>query len=227
MEERAVRRAAAFAGIAFVVLLVASIVLTIPAPMPDKSTAKILSWFADHRQRVYTSAVLGGLSSVAFLLFLGYAHHAAAKVADGARGVASMLLTSGIATVTIATMSALPFAALAATASRPGGSPSDDLVHMLDVVNGFGINLIGFGLSAFLVAAGLLLAQGALRPRWATWVAYVGAVANLIGSAAGFYVTKAGKGNPIGFLGFVGLILFLITVVAISVQLLSVQEAPA
>src|SRR5437899_2535827 len=37
MEERAVRRWAAFAGLAFVALLVISIVLTIPAPMPDKS----------------------------------------------------------------------------------------------------------------------------------------------------------------------------------------------
>jgi hypothetical protein len=227
MEERAVRRAAALAGFAFVVFLVGSIVLTFGAPMPDKSTAKILDWFADHRQLVYTSGVLGGLSTVAFLLFLGYLYHAAARVADGARAVASIALTSGIATVTIATMSALPYAALAATASRPGGSPSDDLVHMLDVLNGFGINLIGFGLSVFLLAVGLLLAQGVVRPRWATWVAYAGAVANLIGSAGGFYVSKSGKGNPLGFLGLLGLILFLVTMWALSTSLLSEVEAPA
>ena len=225
MEEPAIRRAAAFAGIAFVVLLVVSIVLTIAAPMPDKSTAKILSWFADHRQRVYTSSVLAGLSTVSFLIFLGYLYHAGSRAAAGARAVSSIVLTSGIATVTIATMSALPYAALAATASRPGGSPSDDLVHMLDVLNGFGVNLIGFGLSVFLLAVGLLLALGAVRPRWATWVAYAGAVANLIGSAAGFYVSKSGKGNPLGFLGFLGLILFLVTVVGLSTSLLG--EAPA
>src|SRR5205807_3539785 len=94
MEERAVRRWAAFAGLAFVVLLVISIVLTIPAPMPDKSTAKIVKWFMDHRQTVYTSSVLGGLATVVFLWFLGYLHHAVSRAAGSARALSSILLTS-------------------------------------------------------------------------------------------------------------------------------------
>jgi hypothetical protein len=227
MEERAVRRLAAFAGIAFVVLLVISIVLILPAPMPDKSTAKILKWFADHRQTVYTSSVLGSLATVAFLWFLGYLHHVVVTVAGRARGLSSILLASGILTVTIATMAALPFAALAATAGRPGGSPSDDLVHMLAVLNGFVGSLIGFGLVVFLLSLGLLLAQGALRPRWASWVAYVGAAFSVIGGVAGFYISKTGKANPLSFLGLLGVIPFLVAVVAISVQLLNQQEAPA
>jgi hypothetical protein len=227
MDERAVRRVAAIAGIAFVVLLIVSIVLTIPAPMPNKSAAKIVKWFADHRGAVFTSNVLGGLSTVVFLWFLGYLHHRLSDLAGGARALSSIVLTSGVATVTIATLSGLPFAALAVTASRPGVTPSEGVVHMLADLNGFGIALIGFGLTVFLAALGLELAQGAIGPRWASWAAYVGAILNLVGSVAGFFVSKSGKGNPAGIAGLIGLVLFLVTVVAISADLFGSADAPA
>jgi hypothetical protein len=202
-------------------------VLTVGAPMPDKSTAKIAKWFVDHRGSVYTSQVLGGLSTIAFLWFLGYLYHALSRLAGGARAVASIMLTSGITTVTVATVSGLAYGALAYTVSRPGAAPGDDLVHMLAVLNGFATGLIGFGLAVLLLALGLLLAQGSLRPRWATWVAYVGSAANVIGSVGSFYVSKSGKGNPLGILGLLGLVLFLITMVAISIGLLSDEEPAA
>lgn len=225
MEERAVRKLAAFAGIAFAVLLVISIVLTIPAPMPDKSTAKIVKWFADHRGLIFTASAVGSLSSVAFLWFLGYLHHVLSRVAVGGRALASIVLASGIFTVTIATLTALPYAALSVVAVGPSGSADEALVHMLDVLNGFVITLIGFGLAILLVSLGMLLAQGVLRPRWASWAAYAGAAANLIGGVSGFYVSKTGKGNPLGLLGLIGVVFFLVTVVAISIDWLSPPAA--
>jgi hypothetical protein len=224
MDERAVRRVAAIAGMAFVVFLVVAIVLTIPAPMPDKSAAKIANWFAENRGAVFTSSVFGGLSTVVFLWFLGYLHHRLSGLEGGARAVSSIVLTSGIATVTIATMSGLPFAALAVTAGRPGVTPSEGIVHMLADLNGLGLTLIGFGLTVFLAA--LELSQGALTPRWAGRVAYAGAILNLVGSVAGFFVSKSGKGNPVGIAGLIGLILFLVTVVAISLDLFRSADVP-
>lgn len=225
MEERTVRRIAALAGFAFVVVLIVSVVLTIGPPMPDKSTAKIVKWFVDHRERVYTSEVLGGLATIAVLWFLGYLYHALSRLAGGARAIASIMLTSGIATAAVASMSGLAYATLAFTVSRPGASPSDDLVHMLTVLNGFEGVLIGFGLTLFLLAFGLLLSQGNLKPRWAAWVAYIGSAGSLIGSVGGgFFLSKAGKGNPLGLFGFLGLILFLVTMLAISSGLLSAEE---
>jgi len=218
---------AAIAGIAFVVLLVVSIVLVIPAPMPHKSATKIAKWFMDNRGAVFTASALGGLATVVFLWFLGYLHHALSQLTGLSRALSSIVLTSGIATVTLATVSGLPFAALAVTAGRPGVAPSEGVVHLLADLNGFGINLIGFGLAVFLLALGLELAQGALRPRWASWVAYAGAILNLVASVAGFYVSKSGKPNPIGFAGLIGLLAFLVTVIAISVDLLGSTEASA
>ena len=74
---------------------------------------------------------------------------------------------------------------------------------------------------------GPTLAQGALRPRWASWTAYARAIFNLVGSVAGFYVSKTGKSNALGFAGFIGLVLFLVTVVAISVDVLGPAETTA
>lgn len=227
MEERTVRRIAALAGFAFVVVLIVSVVLTIGPPMPDKSTAKIVKWFVDHRENVYTAQVFGGLATVTFLWFIGYLYHALSRLLGGARAVASIMLAAGITTVTVATVSGLAYTGLAFMVSRPGAAPSDDLVHLLAVLNGFSTGLIGFGLAVLLLAFGLLFASGSLRPRWATWVAYVGSAANLIGSLGSFYVSKSGKGNPIGILGLLGLILFLVTMLGISAGLLSPEEAAA
>ena len=44
------RRWAGIAGMAFVVLLVLSIVLVIPAPSAEKSAAKIVKWYTDNRE---------------------------------------------------------------------------------------------------------------------------------------------------------------------------------
>ena len=87
MPERTVRRMAGIAGITFVVALVASILLTIGSPMPDKSAAKIVKWFADNRGLVFTATVLGGLATIAFLWFLGYLHHVLSRLDGGARAV--------------------------------------------------------------------------------------------------------------------------------------------
>jgi hypothetical protein len=98
---------------------------------------------------------------------------------------------------------------------------------MLVDLTALSIALIGVGLAAFLLALGLLLANGALRPRWAMWVAYVGAVLNVIGGASGFFVTKSGKANPLSFGGLIGTVLFLIVVVAICVDMLQAPAVPA
>lgn len=227
MEETDVREMAAMAGIAFVVLLVVSIVLVGPAPMPNKSAAKIVHWFAKHRSTVLTSGVMGGLATVVFLWFLGYLHHALSQLTGVKRTLSSIVLTSGITTVTLATVSGLAFAALAITAGRPGVEPSEGVVHLLADLNGLGIALIGFGLAVFLLALGLELANGALRPQWAAWVAYLGAVANLVGGVAGFYVSRSGKPNPAGIGGLIGLVAFLVTLIAISVSLFRSGEAAA
>jgi hypothetical protein len=226
MSERTLRRSAAVAGIAFAVLLVVSIVLSIPAPMADKTTAKIVKWYADNREVVFTSGAFGVLSTLAFLWFLGYLYHVLSLLAGPARGLSSIVLASGIYTVTVATVTTLPSAALAITAARPGIAPSEGVVHLLADLTSLSIGLIGVGLAVFLAALGLLLAVGALRPRWATWVAYVGAVLSLVGGVSAFFVSKSGKGNPLGIGGLLGTVLFLIVVVAVSLDLLQAPAIP-
>jgi len=225
VDERVMRRWAAIAGIAFVVLLVASIVIVIPAPTADKSTAKILKWYTDNREIAFLSGALTVLSTLAFLWFLGYLHHALSMLAGAARGLSSILLTSGIYTVSVATVTTLPTAALAIAANRPGVAPSEGVVHLLGDLTNLSITLIGVGLAVFLATLGLLLADGVLRPRWATWVAYVGAILSVVGGVSGFFVSKSGKANPLSFAGLIGTVLFVVVILAVSIDMLG-EPAP-
>jgi len=225
MDERSLRRWAGIAGMAFVVLLVLSIVLVFSAPTAEKSTAKIVKWYTDHRQLAFLSGALTVLSTLAFLWFLGYLYQALSGQPGTPRALSAIVLTSGIYTVSVATVTTLPTAALAVTANRPGVAPSDGVVHLLADLGGLSIGLIGVGLAVFLFALGLLLAQGVLRPGWATWVAYVGAVLSLIGGVAGFFVSKSGKMNPASFGGLIGTVFFVVVVFAISVDVF--QRDPA
>jgi hypothetical protein len=219
MTESNLRKSAAIAGVLFVVLLVVSVVLIIPAPMADKSAAKIVSWYAKHREAAYVSGALGALSSVAFLWFLGYLHHAASALSGATRFLSSLLLASGVYTLTVVAATSLPPAALAVAASRPGVPPTDSVVHLLVDLQNLSGGVISVGLAVFLFAVGLLLADGALRPKWATWIAHVGGLLNLVGGVSSYFVSKAGKANPVSFLGLLGLLLFAIVVLAISLEL--------
>jgi hypothetical protein len=226
MQERSVRSAAAIAGIVFVILVVVTIVPTISAPMPDKSAATIVKWYADHRTTVLTSGALTGLSMIAFLAFIGYLYHLLSRL-GGARGaLASIMLATGIATDTIATVAVLPSLALAVAASRSGVPTSGALVHALADLNSFGFALVLIGVALFLAVVGLLMADGALAPRWAQWVAYLGAALSLVGGVATAFVSKSGKPNPASLIGMLGLALFAVVVVAVSVSLLG-DRAPA
>jgi hypothetical protein len=227
MTESNLRKSAAIAGVLFVVLLVVSFVLILPAPMADKSAAKIVSWYAKHREAVYVSGALGALSSVAFLWFLGYLHHAVSALSGTTRFLSSVLLASGVYTLTVVAATSLPSAALAVAASRPGVTPADSVVHLLVDLNNLSGGVISVGLAVFLFVIGLLLADGALRPKWATWIAHVGALANLLGGVSAYFVSKAGKPNPVSILGLLGVLLFAIVILAISLELWSAPASSA
>jgi hypothetical protein len=230
MDPHTLRRSAGWAGLAFIPLFVASIVLVLPAPMPDKSTAEIVAWWASHREVALTSGALTVLSTVAFLWFLGYLHHSLST--PGAGGLSSVVLASGLYLVTVGTVGdALPPFLTAVLVNRPGVAPDGSLVHTL-VDFAFGaVGLIGVGFAVFLFSLGLLFAHGALQPRWASWVAYVGAALTVIGAVFVFYVSKAGKPNPVCFPAFlIGTVLFLVVVGAVSIEALrsrTPEAAPA
>lgn len=221
MRESTLRKLSAGAGIAFVVLVVASIALTVAAPMPDKSAAKIVKWYADHRALVFSANAVGGLGAISFLWFIGYLHHTTSQRGGVSRALSSIMFAGGIATVIMATLSGLPAAALAVTAGRSGAVLSDGVVHELADLNGFGKLLIGLGLTVLLAALGMMIAGGVGGPGWASPVAYLGSALSVIGSVAGFYVSRSGKPDPVGFLGLIGTVLFFVIVLAISVDLFS------
>ena len=227
IDQQTVRRWAGWAGLVSIALLVISIALVIAAPMPDKSTAEIVAWWVNNREVGLTAAALTVLSTAAFLWFLGYLHHSLSTTGAGA--LSSIVLASGLYTVTVETVgSALPPFLTAVLVNRPGVSPDASLVHTLVDLAFGAVALIDVGLAVFLLSLGLLFARGALQPGWASWVAYVGAALSLIGAGSAFFVPNAGTPNPATFIcSLIGTVLFLVVVGTVSIAALRSRNAGA
>jgi len=214
------RTSGAAAGILFVVLLVVSIVTNGGAPMPDKSAAEIVKWYSAHRSPIYVSALTGTLASIAFFWFLAYVR----QVLAGRSAVFDMLrdglVISGLATAIVGGINALPQVALAITANRPDLPPNDSVVRMLADFNQLFFAPLGIFLSLTVAILAAICLMGGLAPRWAGWIAALSAVASLIGSCANFFPDIHGKPNPLGLLGLIAFLLFLVTVLITSITLL-------
>src|SRR5262245_66685827 len=86
------------AGVAFCVLLVASLLIVNP-PEADRSDATILDYYADsgNRAKEYGSAILVGLAIVCFLVFVTGLRELLARVTDDDSLLPMLAFTGGFA----------------------------------------------------------------------------------------------------------------------------------
>jgi hypothetical protein len=229
MEGRWWARSGAAAGIAFVVALVISILLSGGAPMPQKPTAEIVKWYISHRSNVLTAAMLGAVASILFFWFLAHVRHLLAGRSPVLDRLGGALVISGVATATIGAFNTLPQAALAVAVNRPGAPVDEGLVRTLADLNSLFIGPLTILLALFIASFGAALLLRGFGVRWAGWIALVSSVCALVGGIGAFYPAESGKMAGLSFLGFIGLALFLITILITSITMLteSLRSAPA
>jgi len=113
------QKVAGCAGILFVVLFAAGIVLSGSSPALNASTAKITQYYQNHHAGILVSELLINLASVVLLWFLG-GLYAILRQRDEHGFLAPVVLASGAATVTLGMVSDLAGTVAGLLAAQPG-----------------------------------------------------------------------------------------------------------
>ena len=210
------------AGLFFVValLLEAGVSAVIPINQDD-SAAKIAAELAAHRQRVLFVAYCSTVYAPAFVIWLWKLHE---LLEDDARPRLGMLvLIGGVLFVALHAVSDIGIMGMLGAKVAPVAAREDQTLSYMLYLLTFALDSVGdvFG-SLFAVAAGVLILERGVLPRWLGWTA--------VAFGALFFVQGFGLGGVISTFGLVtdliGWLLFLVFVTATSLIMLA-RRVPA
>jgi hypothetical protein len=206
------------AGLVFVVALLAEAVITAAIPIDQNdSAAKIATEAAHHRERLLVAAYLSAVYAVAFVIYLGRLHQLLREQPGHPRMLGSLVLIGGVLFVSLHAVSDVGiYGLLGAKLATYGAQHDQGLSYTLYLLT-FALDSVGdaFG-SLFAVAAGLIVIESRVLPRW------LGRGLVLVGVL--FFLQGFGLGGVIATFGLIldliGFVLFLALVAASSVILL-------
>jgi hypothetical protein len=211
-------RRAWMAGIVFVVAVVAETAISAGIPVnQDDSATTIAGALRDHRNVVLVAAYLAVVYAVAFVIYIARLHDLLSGVSERPRFVHSLVLIGGVLLVALHAVSDVGiYGLLGGKLATYAAEHDHGLSYTLYLLT-FALDSVGdaFG-SVFLIAAGLLVMQSRVLPRWLAWISVTGGVL--------LFLQAFGLGGVIGTYGLVldliGFVLFLLFVLLSSVMLL-------
>jgi hypothetical protein len=211
------------AGIVFVVALLAETAVSAGLPInQDDSAAKIAHALHEHRDTVLVAAYLSMVYAVAFVIYLAKLHDMLRDAARPSGVLHSLVLIGGVLLVALHAVSDVGiYGLLGGKIATYAALHDQGLSYTLYLLT-FALDSVGdvFG-SLFLIAAGLLVIQSRVLPRWLAWIAVVGGIL--------LFLQGFGLGGIIGTYGLVidliGFVLFLLFVLISSAILLRERRA--
>jgi hypothetical protein len=206
------------AGIVFVLALLAEAVISAGIPInQDDSAAKIAGALRDHRTTVLIATYLSAVYAVAFVIYIAKLHDLLRGATQRAHVLHSLVLIGGVLLVALHAVSDIViYGLLGGKLATYAAQHDQGLSYTLYLLT-FALDSVGdtFG-SVFLIAAGLLIIQSRVLPRWLAWISVIGGVL--------LFVQAFGLGGVIGTYGLVldlmGFVLFLLFVLLSSAILL-------
>jgi hypothetical protein len=221
---RAFARYAWAGGVVYVVALVAESVISLGFKVSqDDSAAKIATSLDDHHRRLILVFCLCVFYLAGFVIYLTRLDDLLRRASTDRRFYASWVLIGGVLFVTLHGISDVGiYGLLAGKVAAYSAQHDHGLSYMLYLLT-FALDSVGdvFG-SVFLVAAGILIIQSRVLPRWLAWIAVV--------SGTLLFLQGFGLGGVIGAYGLVldliGFVLFLLFVLVSSAILLR-HQGPA
>jgi len=204
-------RLGAATGIGFVVLfLVAFIIGGQPGVDQD-----VVEFFVANRRQLLTQAYLYGLSMVFLIWFLGSVR-SHLRLSEGGTGrLSAVSFAGGIIFVTVLVVSGIVNTALADGIARLS---DPDTTRALFQLVGHANDVNWFPMAVFIGAATLVAFRHNALPRWLAWFGAAVALSSLIGALA--IVVDTGPFSSAGVFSMVGLLLFLLWLVLLSIVLI-------
>jgi hypothetical protein len=214
MSERQRERLGFGTGIGFVVAMVVSVFMIPAPPHIDASTSRILDYVTDHRTALLSSAVVGVIAGLLFLVFLGHLRHVLQRSESGAEALSPIIYGAGLTTVAVALVCTLPLAVLAF------GSESEiatsGVVRLLWDLNALGTATLMLVVALFVAATASAMILGELRNPIIGWLGLPIAAVLAVGGAVGFF-NSSHEAFWYG-LNYVALVAFAGFVLALSVE---------
>jgi hypothetical protein len=198
-------RYGAAAGVAFAVLVMASFFMVPSPPHVDAGTAKIASYYADHRQALLASGLVGIFGAMFFIWFLGHLRHVLQRAEGGAEALSPIVYGAGIVGVSVGVLSAVPSTVLAFAAHQGDLVANAGVVRMLSDMSAVMTSLLLVVIAVFVAAAGLAMVWGEIVAPALGWIGIGVAVVDVVAGSAGlFQSTYNAFWTGFGVVAFVG-----------------------
>jgi hypothetical protein len=204
------------AGIVFVLALLAEAVISAGIPInQDDSAAKIARALQEDRTTVLVAGYLSTIYAVAFVIYLAKLHDRLRAASQRAGVLHSLVLIGGVLLVALHGVSDVGIYGL--IGGKLASYHDEGISYTLYLLT-FALDSVGdvFG-SVFLIAAGVLILQSGVLPRWLAWMAIVsGTLLFLQGFGLGGVVGTYGL--VLDLIGFVLFLAFVLLSSAISIR---------
>jgi hypothetical protein len=212
------------AGILYVIALVAETVVGLlgGSVSQNDSAAKIANVLYDHRERLLVITYLSVVYAAMFLIYLGRLYDLLRGNTDRSRFLGSLVLAGGALFIALHAVSDIGINGLLGAKLASFGFQHDQGMSYTLYLMTYGLDSVGdvFG-SLFAFAAGVLVIEHGVLPRWLGWVSILAGIL--------FFLQGFGLGGVIASFGLVldliGFVLFLIFVLVSSVILLTRENA--
>ena len=212
MSERQWQRIGAIGGLVFFVLVVVSF-FTPSTPDLDTPTFEVRSDVAEDRTGLIFSVYIGSLAAAAFLVFAGGLWSLFQRAGAAGAGVVTLVAASVTSALVIAANGVLLGLVYASEDNR-----APTVVEALFQLDNTMFVPPFFALAAFHAAAALGIVATGVLPRWLGWISALVALAYVVGLFGMFDADH--EGGALGFLVFIGLLVSLLWVLAISALML-------
>jgi len=211
MDDKALEKWGALAGVVFVVLSVVGGFIAGSPPKVSDGDGAIINFTRDNRDSLRVASYLAGLGIVFFLFFLGIVW-TRLRGAEGGSG--RLAGTAAMGGVTVAAIAAVGYGINAYGALHPGDSPVT--YRMATVVLGF----VSFAAVVFTGATSIVILRTKFLPTWLGWLGGLVALLWLVGGGA-----VSTERDTIFAAGLVAFLAWAVWVVALSVLLNRTSES--
>ena len=205
---------AAWAGIAYVVLLFGSDIIGGAQPQPT-NLAKVTKFFTDSREAIMIKSYLSELGILFFLVFLMGLVSVLGRAEGGPEGLTAVARVSGYLVLAMAMVEALLIGSIAFMVDKVS---DPRIVTSLFDIQYMALNFIWLPLAVLVGTTGWIVWETLVFPKWFAWSSFVVAVATLVRSF-GIFIAS----GPLGPGGVIGLSMYffvLIWVIMTSVVML-------